>query len=205
MKRTRTLVIVALLTAPTAACDLYGSDDRQKAAEAQQEATREASEARNEEAEKAADIRKDVAEDTAALQKDYARTVAEGERETAEAHAEANSEVARAQAEANDKIREATADVKAADAELRVWAQKRLDTLDHEIDEVKVKAQTAKPAVLDDFKAGIIDVEAKRDILARDIGSATARDEAAAATVRGGIDKRIDTLKASVDRLSKKL
>lgn len=205
MERTRLLIIAALVTAPGTACDLYGSDDRKQAAEAQQEATRAATEARREAAEETADIRKKVAEETSAIQKDYAETVAAGARKTAEARAEANSEVARAQAGANDEIREAKAEIKAADVELRAWAQKRLDGLDHEIDGAKVKAQTAKPAVLEDFKAGIIDVEAKRDTLASEIGTASARDAATAEKVKDGIDKRIDSLKARVDRLSKQL
>jgi predicted small secreted protein len=183
MKRTLILVVVALLTALTAACDGFGSNDRQQAASAQQEADRAATEAH----------------------KEAAQAVAEGVKKTAEARAEANAEAASAQAGANDKIRAAKADIKAADVELRAWAQKELDGLDHHIDGAKVKAQTAKPAKLDDFKAGIIDVEAKRDTLASDIGTVSAGDDTATAKVKLGIDERIDGLKARIDALSKKL
>ena len=103
----------------------------------------------------------------------------EAARETVEARTKANAETASAQAAANDTIRAANAD--------------------------KVKSQTAKPAKLDDFKVGLIEVEAKRNTLASDIGSVSASDATATAKVKDGIDERIDSLKARLDVLSKKL
>lgn len=208
MEKARCLfIIVALLggVGAAAGCNRTPADEQQQAVEAQQEANRDIHEANREATQHTAEVRKDVNEKTAEIRKEYDQAVAEGNEKIAEAKQEARETAAEAQARANETIREANRGIVAADDQLRVWGQEKVDGLNDKIDGARAKAEKAKPQVKAEIEAGLQDVQAKRDAIVNEFASMDTRSEAAVDRFKNKVDAEIDRLMERVDRLERKL
>ncbi|HKU44485.1 MAG TPA: hypothetical protein VJR89_40270 [Polyangiales bacterium] len=206
MDKARSLfILVALLGGSVTACNRTPADEQRQAVEAQNEANRDIQQANREAAEKTAEVRKDVNEKTADLRKEYDKTVAEGNEKVAEAQKDAREKAAEAQANANEDIRDANRNVISKDDSLRVWGQEKIDSLNNDIDQARVKAEKAAPKAKAEFETGIKDVQAKRDAIVSEFASVDNKSEAAVDKFKTRVDNEIDKLKERVDRLESKL
>jgi hypothetical protein len=152
------------------------------------------SDARNEAREAQLEASKKTAEATGEAQKDMQETTDK-----------AREEAAKAQASANDKIREANRETAEQRADLREWGQKKIDEVDHLIDETKVKAQTAAPKVRSDFNSAIHDVELRRDALRSELASLETRAGTEVGNAKDALDGRISQLKDRIREIRRTL
>jgi len=208
MDKARSLfIIVALLggAGAGAACNRTPADEQQHAVEAQTEANQKINDANREANEKTAEVRKDVNEKTADARKDYDKVVADGNEKIAEAKQDARETAANAQANANETIRDANRGVVAADDNLRTWGQEKIDSLNNRIDETRVKAEKAKPAVKAEVEKGLEDVQVKRDAIVTEFASLDTKSEKTVDKFKDRVDSEIGRLKDRVDRLEKRL
>jgi len=88
---------------------------------------------------------------------------------------------------------------------LREWGQKKIDEVDHLIDETKVKAQTAAPKVRADFNSAMHDVELRRDALRRELASLETRAGSNYENAKDSLDGRITQLKDRIREIRRTL
>jgi len=206
MNKARSLIILAaLLTGGTGACNRTPAEQQHEAVEAQNEANAKINDATREANEKVADVRKDVNEKTTDARKDYDKVVADGNQKIEEAKQDAREKAATAQADANEKIRDANRNIVAADDNLRDWGQKKIDSLNNRIDEARVKAEKAKPEVKAEVEKGLEDVQQKRDAIVTEFASLDTKNEKTVDKFKDRVDTEIDRLKDRVDKLERRL
>jgi len=128
----------------------------------------------------------------------------EANEKAAQAQAEANRDMAKEQAKANETIRSANQDVVKDRNDYQVRTQKSVNEIDNKIDQLKVKAQTAKPKAKDDFVAAMREVENKRAALDSDFRALRDQPESFD-SLRAKLDREITDLKKSVDVAQGKL
>jgi peptidoglycan hydrolase CwlO-like protein len=190
MERIRIALIALALGGATfgaLACNRSADEAHNDAVEAQNQANRQIQQAQTE-------ANKDVNQAQTEAQKDIDKARQEEQQKTAEA-----------QAKANEKIREANTDMKDANADLRVWGQKRVDELSNTIDKATVKAEKAPPAARASFESGIKEVRSERDEISAEIGSLDRQVVRDTNSFRERIDNRVDQLKDRVSKLEDKL
>ena len=162
-----------------------------KAPEASQTEAVEAQGAANQ---KINEAKQEAVKDTAAVQ-------AEADQKIAEAQKTAAAESAKAQANANDTIRAATEDIVKARNDLREWAQKKLDEVDHAIDAVQVDAQKASPKakVRADYERAMADIQAKRTELHDEVASIDKQPATDLTKLKDAMTAQVDALKTHVE------
>jgi hypothetical protein len=128
----------------------------------------------------------------------------EANEKAAQAQGEANRDMAKEQAKSNENIREANQDVVKARNDYEVRTQKSVNEIDNKIDQLKVKAQTAKPKSKDDFVVAMRDVESRRAALDTDFRALRDQPDRFD-SIRAKLDREITDLKKSVDAAQGKL
>ena len=181
MNRSKWICTVASLVA--VACSRSPEQDQAKAAEAQHAADDKAATAQREANDKAVTAQN------------------EADEKAAKAKSAADKDTAKAQANANDTIREANRDIVKARTDLRTWGQKKTDEIDGQIDDAKVKAQSASAAGKAAFNEALKDVQVKRDAVRGDMATIDAQTNDGIGNLKARLDKEIDDLKASVSHL----
>lgn len=196
MRTIRNALLVLALGGALIACKPAADEAQDDAVEAQREANRAIRSAEQQAAETAAQARKEAE-----------KAAAEGSQKVAEANQEAREKTAEAQAEANEDIREAKADkMEAGDvSELRVWAQRKVDDLSNEIDQVAAKAQKAPAKGRAQLENELNELRKSRDQLLKDLSNLDTRVAANTASFRASLDERISRLKDRIDKLERSL
>jgi vacuolar-type H+-ATPase subunit E/Vma4 len=166
-----------------AACQQSSAEAQNKAVAAQREADDKIAKVQREADQKAAEAQK-KADDT-----------------TAQARNEANKDTSQAQANANDVIRSANESILKARSDIREWAQKKLNSLDSDVDVSKTKAQTASVKEKASFDRALGDVEAKRTAVQNQLASLDAQPASGLDQFKKGLEKQIDAFSNSVSRL----
>src|SRR5215471_811653 len=129
---------------------------------------------------------------------------AEANQKAMEAQGEANHEMAKSQAKANENIREANQDLLKARSDFEVHTQKSVNEISNKIDQLKTKAQTAKPAAQQQFNVAMRDVDAKRATLDTDFRALKEQPQSFD-SLRAKVDREVADLKKSVDVAQSKL
>jgi hypothetical protein len=179
------LLISISVTVPMAllACNRTSADDQNKAMAAQRQADETIARTQREADQKAAEAQK-KADEAAANARD-----------------QANKDTSKAQANANDVIRSANESILKTRNDLREWAQKKLNSLDGDIDSSKTKAQTASTKEKQNFDRALSDVEAKRQVVQNELVSLETQAGGALDQLKTRLEKEMDTLQSSVSRL----
>jgi len=129
---------------------------------------------------------------------------AEANEKAMQAQGEANHEMAKGQAKANENIREANQDLLKAKSDFEVHTQKSVNEISNKIDQLKAKAQTAKPAAQQQFNVAMRDVDAKRATLDTDFRALKEQPQSFD-SLRAKVDREVADLKKSVDVAQSKL
>lgn len=188
MTRSKLALCACLLVpAGVSACNRTNADEQQRAAEAQRRADDEIAKSRAEADRRAAEAQRAADE------------------RAAKAREQADETQARSQANANDTIRSASEATLKARGDLREWAQKKLDSIDQDVDRAKTKAQTALPRAKADFAAALSDVESKRKTVVDDLSQVESRSGAELDRMKERLEQEIEALRNSVSHLKDKL
>lgn len=137
-------------------------------------------------------------------EKKAAKAQAEANEKAMQAQGEANREMAKGQAKANENIREANQDLLKARSDFEVHTQKSVNDISNKIDQLKTKAQTAKPAAQQQFNIAMRDVDAKRATLDSDFRALKEQPQSFD-SLRAKVDQEVADLKKSVDVAQSKL
>lgn len=128
----------------------------------------------------------------------------EANEKAAKAENEANRDMAKEQAKANETIRGANQDLLKDRNDYEVKTQKSVVDINNKIDQLKVKAQTAKPKAKDDFDMAMRDVDAKKATLDTDMRAMREQPQSFD-TLRAKVDREMADWKKSVDTAGSKL
>jgi hypothetical protein len=137
-------------------------------------------------------------------QEKAAKAQGEANEKAMEAQGEANREMAKGQAKANENIREANQDLLKAKSDYEVHTQKSVNDISNKIDQLKAKAQTAKPQAKEEFNLAMRDVETKRATLDTDFRALREQPQSFD-SLRAKVDREMVDLKKSVDVAQSKL
>jgi hypothetical protein len=178
------LVGVSLLA--LAACEKTATRDGQSTDQTQREAIEKATRAQGEANDKAW------------------KAQGEANDKATQAQNEANRDMAKGQAKANEDIREANQDVLQSRNDYETKTKKSVNDIDSKIDQLKVKAQTAKTKAKDDFATAMREVESKRALIDSDFRALHDQPQSFD-SLRAKIDREMNDLKKSVDAAQDKL
>jgi len=187
--RTKALILVcsSLIAASVVACNRSTEDEQAKAAAAQNNANGEIGKVDTEARTKADEAQK------------------KADDKVAQAIDTANEQSAKAQTAANETIRDANEKMLASRNDLREWAQKRLNSIDNDIDKSKTKAQKADGTAKANFERALQDVETHRRDVQADLAQLDSQASSGLKDYRTRLEKAFDDFKDSVDRMDKTL
>lgn len=150
------------------------------------------------------DYNNQASREQAEAQRKADKAQAEANEKAMKAQGEANGEMAKSQAKANENIREANQDLLKAKSDFEVHTQKSVNDISNKIDQLKAKAQTAKPAAQEQFNMAMRDVDAKRATLDSDFRALKEQPQSFD-SLRAKVDREVADLKKSVDVAQSKL
>jgi chromosome segregation ATPase len=150
------------------------------------------------------EVNNQASRDQTEAQQKAAKAQTEANEKAMEAQGEANHEMAKSQAKANENIREANQDLLKARNDYEVHTQKSVNEISNKIDQLKAKAQTAKPQAQEQFNTAMRDVDAKRTTLDTDFRALREQPQSFD-TLRAKVDREMADLKKSVDVAQSKL